>query len=140
MLRLETSLDEGVEHFKRRVQDFGPDFDDSDDLDSIASCSTSNAMALSKMNRTVRFAMPSRQLESVQNKLAAVELENALLRQEVQDLRLRLSGEYKSDEDTTVEENNSDETAGPPSVILSEGNEGNIFNLVRGLATFTFPD
>mmetsp|Transcript_23133 Transcript_23133/g.54693 ORF Transcript_23133/g.54693 Transcript_23133/m.54693 type:complete len:860 (+) Transcript_23133:327-2906(+) len=140
MLRLEISLDEGVEHLKSLLQDFGPDLDDSDDLDSIASCSTSSALAVTKTHRTVRLVMPSRQLESLQNKLAAVELENTVLRQEMQDLRLRLSDQNKSYGDTTNEEKKSNERGGPPSVILSEGNEGNVFNLVRGLATFTSPD
>ena len=134
MLRLEISLDEGVEQLKSRIEDLGPDFDDSDDLDSIASCSTSNAMALSKVSRTVRFVTPSRQLESLQKKLASMELENAVLRQEVQDLRMRLSGQNTPDGDTMSEEKKSEEKAGPPSAALSEGN---VFNLVRGLATFT---
>ena len=114
MLRLEISLDEGLERLKSRVQKLGPDYDD---LDSIASCSTVH------MNRTVRFTMPSRQVESLQNKLASIELENSMLRREVRELRLRLAGRNGS---LTPEEKEYEEKE---DVILTEGN---VFNLVRG--------
>ncbi len=117
MLRLEISLDEGLERLKSRVQKLGPDYDESDDLDSIASCSTVH------MNRTVRFTMPSRQVESLQNKLASIELENSMLRREVRELRLRLAGRNGS---LTPEEKEYEEKE---DVILTEGN---VFNLVRG--------
>lgn len=117
MLRLEISLDEGLERLKSRVQKLGPDHDESDDLDSIASCSTVH------MNRTVRFTMPSRQVESLQNKLASIELENSMLRREVRELRLRLAGRNGN---LTPEEKKYEEKE---DVILSEGN---VFNLVRG--------
>ena len=93
MLRLEISLDEGLERLKSRVQELGSDFDEADDVDSIAgsiaSCSTS-ALATSQM-RTVRFAIPSPQLESLQNKLAASETENRMLRKELEDLRRKFA-------------------------------------------------
>ena len=132
MLRLEISLDEGLERLKSRVQELGPDIDESDDLDSIAgsiaSCSTS-AIAMSRMNRSVRFAMPSRQVELLQNKLAAMELENTMLRNELQELRLRLSGRDKVDESKATEEKESEEKVDASPVELSEGN---VFNLMRG--------
>ena len=118
MLRLEISLDEGLERLKSRVQKLGPDFDESDDLDSIASCSTVH------MNRTVRFTMPSRQVEALQNKLSSIELEISMLRRENRELRLRLAGRNSSD--VSLEEKQSEEKEG---VILSEGN---VFNLVKG--------
>jgi regulator of replication initiation timing len=126
MLRLEIALDEGVERLKSRIQELGPDPDDFDDLESIASCST---VAMSRINRNVRFSMPSRQVESLQKKLASVELENNMLRREVEELRRRLSDSVKSDGSQTPEEKIEDESDGVPSVIL---NEGNVFNLVRG--------
>merc|ERR1712021_170434 len=70
MLRLEISLDEGVERLKSRVHELGPDFGESDDLDSIAS--VSSVMGLPRYNHTMRFSMPSRQIESLQNKLASM--------------------------------------------------------------------
>jgi len=126
MLRLEIALDEGVERLKSRIQELGPGPDDFDDLESIASCST---VAMSRTNRTVRFAMPSRQVDSLQKKLASVELENSMLRREVEELRRRLSDSIKSDGSQTTEEKKEEESDGVPSVIL---NEGNVFNLVRG--------
>lgn len=107
MLRLEISLDEGLERLKSRVQELSPDFDESDDLDSIAgsvaSCST-QAIAMSQMNRRVSFAMPSRQVELLQNKLAATESENRILRQELEELRLRLLGRDNNNGSHTPEE------------------------------------
>jgi regulator of replication initiation timing len=123
-------LDEGVERLKSRIQELGLDIDESDDLDSIASCSTVNAMALSRMNRTVRFSMPSRQVELLENKLTAVEVENGMLRQELEELRLRLSGRNKVDGNQAQEEKKTEEKDDAPSVVLSEGN---VFNFVRGL-------
>ena len=111
-------MDEGLERLKSRVQKLGPDFDESDDLDSIASCSTVH------MNRTVRFTMPSRQVEALQNKLSSIELEISMLRRENRELRLRLAGRNSSD--VSLEEKQSEEKEG---VILSEGN---VFNLVKG--------
>lgn len=130
MLRLEISLDEGVERLKSRVQELGPDIGESDDLDSIASCSTVNAMALSRINRSVRFSMPSRQVDLLENKLTAVELENSMLREELEELRLRLSGRNKVDGNQAQEEKKTEENDDEPSVVLSEGN---VFNFVRGL-------
>lgn len=93
MLRLEISLDEGLERLKSRVQELGSDFEEADDLDSIAgsiaSCSTS-ALATSRM-RTVRFAIPSPQVESLQNKLAASETENSMLRKELEELQRKFA-------------------------------------------------
>lgn len=118
MLRLEISLDEGLERLKNRVQELGSDYDELDEVESIASCSTV------KMNRIVRFTMPSRQVESLQNKLASMELENSMLRREVQELRQRLSSRNRIDGNITPEE--KDDSS---SFDLSEGN---VFNLVRG--------
>ena len=124
MLRLEISLDEGLERLKSRVETFGPDYDESDDLDSIASCSTVH------MNRAVRFTMPSRQVEALQNKLSSIELENSMLRREVKELRLRLSGLSRGDGSLNPEEEQGEEKDDSSSISL---NEGNVFNLVRGL-------
>lgn len=128
MLRLEISLDEGLERLKSRVQELGPDFDESDDLDSIASAgSTVNALKLSAMNQKVRFGTTSRQIEHLQRKLSSLELENSILRQEVEDLRLRLTARSSvklSPEEKKAEE--KDDSSDP--FILSEGN---VFNLVR---------
>lgn len=123
MLRLEISLDEGLERLKSRVQELGPDYDEVDDLDSIASGSTVNALALSKMNRIVRFGTSSRQADALQKKLAIAELENAMLRHEIEELRLQLAGQSAVDSDRTLEEKKADD-----KVTLSEGN---VFNLVR---------
>jgi len=130
MLRLEISLDEGVERLKSRVQQLGPDYDEFDDLDSIASGGTANALALSRSNRAVRFSAPSRQVETLEHKLSSMELENDMLRRELEELRIRLSGKNKIDESQTPEDQKSEEKNDTPSVALSEGN---VFNLVRGL-------
>ena len=127
MLRLENSLDEGLERLKSRVQQLGPDYDESDDLDSIASGSTVNALAMSKMNRMVRFASPSPQIGALQKKLSIVELENTLLRQEVEELRL-ITGRCAINGNQMVEEGSTDGTDHPATVSLSEGD---VFNLVR---------
>jgi len=120
MLRLEISLDEGLERLKSRVQQLGPDYDESDDLDSIASGNTVNGFSRSKMNRTVRFVASSRQIEALQKKLAIAELENAMLRHEIKELRVKVSSGYGGN--LTMEEKKADDKA-----ILSEGN---VFNLV----------
>jgi len=131
MLRLEISLDEGLERLKSRVQELGPDYDESDDLDSIASTSTVNALAFSRTNRTVRFGSSSRQVETLQNKLTTIEIENNMLRQEVEELRIILAGRNgTADGSQTPEEKKADDKDDDSaSVILSEGN---VFNLVRG--------
>jgi len=127
MLRLEISLDEGVERLKSRLQDLSPDLDhDSDDLDSIASCSTANAW---KPNRGLRYAMASREVESLQKKLASMELENNVLREEVQELRLRLSGCNNEVGSEPLQEKKDEKKENSPSVVLSEGN---VFNLMQG--------
>ncbi len=123
MMRLEISLDEGLERLKSRAQSLGPDIDELDDMDSIASCSTVN------INRAVRFTLPSRQVEGLQNKLASLELENNMLRREVQELRLRLSGRNMSGKSISFEEKKGEELDESSSFSL---NEGNVFNLVKG--------
>ena len=128
MLRLEISLDEGLERLKSRVQELGPDYDESDDLDSIASGSTVQVLTSSRMYRTVRFGSASRQLESLQNKLTTMEIENTMLRQEVEEMRMRMAGRNETDGSQTPEEKETDDKESD-LVILSEGN---VFNLVRG--------
>ena len=73
--------------------------------------------------------MPSRQVEALQNKLASMELENSMLRREVQELRQRLSGRNKTEGSLTPEEKKAEEKDDSSSIDLSEGN---VFNLVRG--------
>ena len=129
MLRLEISLDEGLERLKSRVQELGPHFDESDDLDSLASSSTVNALSSSRLTRTVRFGGASRQVEILQKKLSKMETENMMLRQQVDELQTRLAHSNNTEGSKTPEEKKDDDKDSS-AVIL---NEGNVFNLVRGV-------
>jgi len=125
MLRLEISLDEGLERLKSRVHELSPDYDSSDDLDSIASNSTVNAIHSTRSTRMVRFGVASRQVETLQNKLSKKETEIRMLRQEVDELKMRLAKK----ESLTSEEKKSDDKESS-SVALTEGN---VFYLARGI-------
>jgi len=129
MLRLEISLDEGLERLKSRVQELGPQYDESDDLDSLASSSTMNALTSSaRHTRTVRFGGASRQVEILQRKLSRMEIENMMLRQEVNELQSRLDDCDKNEGSQMLEEKKANDKDSAAIVL----NEGNVFTLVRG--------
>ena len=127
MLRLEISLDEGLERLKSRVHELGVDYDESDDLDSIASNSTVNAVQSTRSTRAVRFRAASRQVETLQSKLSKMTIENQLLRREVDELR-RLA-HMNDTEGTQVSEEKKNDDKDSSSIVLTEGN---VFNLARG--------
>jgi len=129
MLRLEISLDEGLERLKSRVHELSPDYDSSDDLDSIASNSTVNAIHSTRSTRMVRFGVASRQVETLHNKLSKMETENRMLRQEVDELRMRLAHINDPKDSLTSEEKKADDKESS-SVALTEGN---VFYLARGI-------
>ncbi|MGK3751636.1 MAG: regulator of replication initiation timing [Bacillariaceae sp.] len=128
MLRLEISLDEGLERLKSRVHELGVDYDESDDLDSIASNSTVNAVQSTRSTRAVRFRAASRQVETLQSKLSKMTIENQLLRREVDELR-RLA-HMNDTEGTQVSEEKKNDDKDSSSIVLTEGN---VFNLARGI-------
>jgi regulator of replication initiation timing len=128
MLRLEISLDEGLERLKSRVHELGVDYDESDDLDSIASNSTVNAVQSTRSTRAVRFRAASRQVETLQSKLSKMTIENQLLRREVDELR-RLA-HMNDTEGTQVSEERKNDDKDSSSIVLTEGN---VFNLARGI-------
>ena len=128
MLRLEISLDEGLERLKSHVHELGVDYDESDDLDSIASNSTVNAVQSTRSTRAVRFRAASRQVETLQSKLSKMTIENQLLRREVDELR-RLA-HMNDTEGTQVSEEKKNDDKDSSSIVLTEGN---VFNLARGI-------
>lgn len=130
MLRLEISLDEGLERLKRRVHELGLDYDEYDDLDSIASNSTVNATQSTRSARTgVRFRAASRQVETLQSKLSKMTIENQLLRREVDELRIHVAHIDDPEGNQASEEKKNDDKDST-SVVLTEGN---VFNLARGV-------
>ena len=130
MLRLEISLDEGLERLKRRVHELGLDYDEYDDLDSIASNSTVNATLSTRSARTgVRFRAASRQVETLQSKLSKMTIENQLLRREVDELRIHVAHIDDPEGNQASEEKKNDDKDST-SVVLTEGN---VFNLARGV-------
>lgn len=129
MLRLEISLDEGLERLKRRVHELGLDYDESDDLDSIASNSTVNATQSTRSTRMVRFRAASRQVETLQSKLSKMTIENQLLRREVDELRIHVAHIDDPEGNQASEEKKNDDKDST-TVVLTEGN---VFNLARGV-------
>ena len=130
MLRLEISLDEGLERLKRRVHELGLDYDEYDDLDSIASNSTVNATQSTRSARTgVRFRAASRQVETLQSKLSKMTIENQLLRREVDELRIHVA-HIDDPEGNQASEEKKNDYKDSTSVVLTEGN---VFNLARGV-------
>lgn len=114
MLLLETSLDEGLERLRSRVNELGPDYDELDDLDSITSNSTCMNAIATRSTRIVRFGNTSREAEVMKNKLMEVEKENRMLRQELSELRIR------------IEQITGSNDSSSSSIELTEGN---VFNL-----------
>lgn len=124
MIRLEKALDECLERLKSRLES---DFhDDYDDLDSIASGGMASTTA-SLSNRVVRFTVQERQVERLQAELTRVEKENAILREEVIDLKRRLLG---GGDDDNVQEEKKGEDKEIGRVELSERG---VWNVVKQL-------
>ena len=121
MLRLEKALDECLDRLRSRIND---DFfdEDMDDLDSITSGGMGSATA-SMSNRVVRFTVQERQVERLQADVRRLEKENAILRDEILDLKRRFLG----DQDVLCsEEKKGDDRDFPGRVALSEGGVWNV--------------
>lgn len=124
MTRLEKALDECLDRLKSRLNDF---YDDFDELDSIASGGV-NSTSASLSNRVVRFTVQERQVERLQAELTRAEKENAVLREEVLDLKQRLLAHG----DGSVDEEKKGEEKEVPSVELSERG---VWNVVKQMGS-----
>jgi regulator of replication initiation timing len=118
MVCLERSLDLALDSLKARLHEIRPDTDLSEDaadeLDSIASNSTMNAVTAP--HRTVRFGVSPREVEALQAKLAMLEKENAGLRNKVVELKTLLGQDIDETNEKAVESNGA-----VPKNIRSEG-------------------
>ena len=89
MLRLEVSLDEGVECLKRQLKELGSDhdelYDDTDESMRVSFTINGNSWQLSSSQQT-----QAARFETVQNRLSEMEKENLMLRQEVAELQAQL--------------------------------------------------
>jgi cell shape-determining protein MreC len=153
MLRLEKSLDEGLDQLKARLQELRPELDlseaaEDDDVESIASSTVHTHAQYTNGGRFVRFTASSasaREVERLQNNLSRAEEENRHLRQEAKELRdiLTRSGVRLEDYDLAltavardpkanfVDEKESDGSSRGLSVPAMIHSEGGVFNLVR---------
>ena len=132
MIRLEKSLDMCLERLKTRCSKLHADTDlsDTDDLDSIASGSTS-INTLGARKSVVRFSGQHREVERLKQKLSKLEVENRDLQQQVRELKILLGQDLGEEEKKAEEEKLADEKI-RSGVGLSEGMVWDILRKVDG--------
>jgi hypothetical protein len=140
MIRLEKSLDVCLERLKSRCSQFNVDADmsDTDDLDSIASGSTS-INTLGARRSVVRFAGHHREVERLTQKLSKIEVENRDLRQQVRELETRLGRKSKGGGVDGEEKKAEEEKLQKEGQARPELSEGRIWGILRKIDRRTTP-
>jgi predicted RNase H-like nuclease (RuvC/YqgF family) len=149
MIRLETALDACLERLRERCSELQSDeWALDDDLDSIASSTTSVTLSQQQQSnhlhfshnskpRVVRFAKHDREVERLKTKMTKVEQENLALKQQLEQMQCLLGqqggGSNILQQATTGEEKKLDESQNGSLETPVGLSEGQVWNLVHQL-------